>query len=107
MDFKVQYPNGYLTVDVNNFFAKSDISNIKKLFKLAKQHCGESDHVNLLENLKKSKEYWNNLQENYSRLNLWETREWYPSTKSQLAKLSTKLDNVISYLKKECWNETV
>lgn len=46
--FRVDYPTGYIEVNVGNFFGTADKKKIKKLLKLAKQHCTDSQREDLV-----------------------------------------------------------
>lgn len=49
--FRVDYPTGYIEVNVGVFFGTASEQKIKKLLKLAKQHCTDSQRETLVQQL--------------------------------------------------------
>ncbi len=107
-NFKIEYGNGFISVDVHNYFAKADLPSIKKLFKIAKNFCTETQKSELIQALRTSKEYWAKKSNRYSyphHKSLLD--DLTPTTEKQLAKLHAKIDRIIEILQTENWkNET-
>lgn len=46
--FRVKWDTGYIETLVSSFFVEANVPRIKKLFKLAQQHCTEKQKTELL-----------------------------------------------------------
>ena len=46
--FRVEWDTGYIETLVGSFFVEANVPRIKKLFKLAQQHCTEKQRAELL-----------------------------------------------------------
>lgn len=119
--FAIAYPKGSIELNVNNYFVKASLPNIKKLFKIAKLYSKETCRAELLSELQKSKKYWNDVYHKANRGHIFwvdgatapnlkeEDRlspvilELAPRTEKQRRDLQAKLDRVIEILNAEKW----
>ncbi len=46
--FRIEWETGHAHVEIGPFFAEAAVSQVKKLFKLARQYCTEADRTELL-----------------------------------------------------------
>lgn len=122
--FVITYPNGYIELNVNNYFVKATLPNIKKMFKFARLYCTEKYKAELIRELQNSKKYWNEVHHKVnigntfwinSKIKSREqeencispiTRELAPNTEKQRRDLQAKLDRIIEILKAEKWGVT-
>ena len=119
--FTVEYGNGFIELNVQNYFVKAGLPDIKKIFKFAKSHCNDDDRLNLIANLKQAKKFW---QDEYRATKKGQrtvgvfwlnsdkppnqspvTKELLPHTDKQLSALQTKLNKVIEILQTEKWRK--
>lgn len=105
MEFKIEYPNGSVSIVVENYFAKSTIPDAKNLFKLAKRHCTEIDRQLLIANLHDAKVYWSEWYKRFRSYQETLSHTWDPNTQVRLRNLHTKLDKIINILVKEKWGD--
>ena len=49
--FRVEWDTGYINTLVGSFFVEANVPQIKKLFKLAREHCAEAQRAELMEAL--------------------------------------------------------
>ena len=106
--FVITYPNGYIELNVNNYFVKATLPSIKKMFKFARLHCNEKQRSELLQALKKSKKYWDEISRKIYRLSYVNNQvphELAPRTEKQRCDLQAKLNRVIEILNAEKWEE--
>ena len=110
-----------MEVNVNNYFAKATLPNIKKMFKFARLYCTEKYKAELIRELQNSKKYWNavhhkvNIGNTFwinSKIKSREQEENYispitqklaPNTEKQRRNLQAKLDRIIEILNAEKW----
>ena len=105
--FVVKWSTGRISVNINNYFAKANISDIKKFFKICEQHSTEEDRKNLIDDLEKSKIYWAERFDNSYRGALSPTLlNVIPRTVKQLENLLKKLDKAVEYLYISHWGVT-
>lgn len=49
--FRIEYPTGYMELDIAEFFGTADKRRIGKVLRLAKAHCTERQRLELIEDL--------------------------------------------------------
>lgn len=106
--FVITYPNGFIELNINNYFVKAILPSIKKMFKFARLYCNEKHKSELIQALKESKRYWDKISRKVHRLscvNNQVTYEFAPRTEKQRCDLQAKLNRVIEILKAEKWGE--
>lgn len=114
--FVITYLNGSITLNVNNYFAKATLPNIKKMFQFARLHCNAECKSELLNDLHNAKKFWETAYNKLRRATFFcnvppenrvyfspRTRELAPRTEKQFHDLQAKLDRVIEILKAENW----
>ena len=90
-NYKIVYPNGYIHINVANYFAKARLTDINKLIKLARSNGTDVQRNDLINKLVDAKQYWaNNHTKTFFR--------WSPRKDSQLDKTQQKLQRFIDLL---------
>ena len=102
--FTVKWDTGFINININNYFAKAGISDIKKLFKLCCQHSTEDERKHLIADIESSKHYWTEkFNEDKRGKTYGVTATLTPRTPKQLETLMDKLDKVLECLNEHRW----
>lgn len=103
--FTVAWNKGKITVNVNTYFAKADLSDIKKMLKIAQEHCTSEQRKQLIDDLNTAKKYWfTGFEQHLSRHTMSVIGKLRPNTEKQLKTLLNKLDKVLALLKDSKWS---
>lgn len=51
--FRIEYPTGHMDLNVRNFFWEADMRRIRKVLRLAKEHCTDAQRHTLISLLQK------------------------------------------------------
>ena len=97
-NYKIVYPNGYIHINVANYFAKARLSDIHKLIKLAKTYGTDTQRNNLINNLVDAKQYWEN---NHTKTFF----KWSPRTHNQMKNIQARIQRFIDMLNADYWGD--
>lgn len=99
--FRIKLPRGFIDVNVNNYFAKAQIPDIKKLFKTAQKYCNDEQRLELIHQLEESRNHWANWKDH----RVYQPHPWTPRTEYQHSHLQDKLYKIITMLKSSQWGQ--
>ena len=102
--FTIKHENGYVQVNIKNYFIKAGLPSIKTLFKLARVHCTEKQKAELLSELVNVKAYWKKMYQNGKNRYSYSMADMLTaSTEKQSFKQQDKLDRIMEILETETW----
>lgn len=113
--FRVEYPTGYIEVNVGEFFGTANQKNINKFLCLAKYYCYEEQRIKLIEDLHYEEKYRTNILDILGELE-FKRRELLadffnsdniecslPTPEKALVKQRIKINQIIQKISKERW----
>lgn len=110
--FRVDYPTGYIEVNVGEFFGKSNKQKINKFLKLAKPNCSEAQQKELLMALRFEyiyrREVLQTLDEMEARcvsllIDVSTARPDWTSAKNAITKQMTSIESAIVAVRDSRW----
>lgn len=112
--FRVEWDTGYIETLVGSFFVEANVPRIKKLFKLARQHCTEEQRAELLTALARADKERKDLLDTLGELSYKKSalaNQFYKSQRmpeqgwaeKRAAQEQTRLQRAMNLLKDERW----
>jgi hypothetical protein len=115
-NFRVEYPKGYIEVNIGKFFGTANQKNINKLLCLAKCYCSEQQRIKLIEDMRYESKYRKEILDTLGDLefkrkkllanffNFYNIERPLSTPEKALVKQCEKLTKNIQRISKERWN---